>query len=70
VQQVAVRSPVGGLYVNRRITGAMVDRQAFGGNFVSGGGAEAGGPTTDSSFVDGRFVSEKTSCATAWWCEE
>ncbi len=34
----------GNLYVNRQITGAMVGRQPFGGNKLSGVGFKAGGP--------------------------
>ena len=40
----ATRTPVGNLYVNRGITGAMVGRQPFGGNRLSGNGSKAGGP--------------------------
>ena len=40
----AQRTPVGNLYVNRGITGAMVARQPFGGNRLSGTGPKAGGP--------------------------
>ena len=38
VRQVRRRSPVGNLYINRGITGAMVARQPFGGNRLSGTG--------------------------------
>ena len=44
VQRVIERTPVGNLYVNRSITGAMVGRQPFGGNRLSGTGTKAGGP--------------------------
>ncbi len=37
VEHVVRRSPVGNLYVNRAVTGAMVGRQPFGGNRLSGG---------------------------------
>jgi len=60
VKRVAARSPVGNLYVNRHITGAMVGRQPFGGNRLSGSGAKAGGPDYLLQFVDGRVVSENT----------
>ena len=46
VDYVTDRSPVGNLYVNREITGAMVGRQPFGGNRLSGTGTKAGGPAT------------------------
>jgi RHH-type proline utilization regulon transcriptional repressor/proline dehydrogenase/delta 1-pyrroline-5-carboxylate dehydrogenase len=58
VELVSARSPVGNLYVNRHITGAMVGRQPFGGNRLSGAGAKAGGPDYLLQFVDGRSVSE------------
>jgi RHH-type transcriptional regulator, proline utilization regulon repressor / proline dehydrogenase / delta 1-pyrroline-5-carboxylate dehydrogenase len=60
VKSVAARSPVGNLYVNRQITGAMVGRQPFGGNRLSGSGAKAGGPDYLLEFVEGRVVSENT----------
>ena len=44
VRYVRERTPVGNLYVNRGITGAMVGRQPFGGNRLSGTGSKAGGP--------------------------
>ena len=44
VDHVIDRTPVGNLYVNRAITGAMVARQPFGGNRLSGTGTKAGGP--------------------------
>jgi predicted delta-1-pyrroline-5-carboxylate dehydrogenase group 2 len=58
VEHVVSRCPVGNLYVNRHITGAMVGRQPFGGNRRSGAGAKAGGPDYLLEFVDGRTVSE------------
>ncbi len=60
VAQVSARLPVGNLYVNRHITGAMVDRQPFGGNKLSGIGSKAGGPDYLLQFVDPRVVSENT----------
>jgi RHH-type transcriptional regulator, proline utilization regulon repressor / proline dehydrogenase / delta 1-pyrroline-5-carboxylate dehydrogenase len=58
VELVAARTPVGNLYVNRHITGAMVARQPFGGNRRSGVGAKAGGPGYLLEFVESRVVSE------------
>jgi RHH-type proline utilization regulon transcriptional repressor/proline dehydrogenase/delta 1-pyrroline-5-carboxylate dehydrogenase len=52
---------VGNLYVNRHTTGAMVGRQPFGGNRLSGTGAKAGGPDYLLQFVDSRVVSESTA---------
>jgi RHH-type proline utilization regulon transcriptional repressor/proline dehydrogenase/delta 1-pyrroline-5-carboxylate dehydrogenase len=54
------RSPVGNLYVNRGITGAIVGRQPFGGNRLSGMGTKAGGPGYLLQFVESRVVSENT----------
>ena len=48
----ADRTPVGNLYVNREITGAMVGRQPFGGNRLSGTGTKAGGPGYLLQFVE------------------
>jgi acyl-CoA reductase-like NAD-dependent aldehyde dehydrogenase len=60
VEYVASRTPVGNLYVNRQITGAMVGRQPFGGNRLSGTGFKSGGPDYLLQFVDQRVVTEDT----------
>ena len=60
VERVAARTPVGNLYVNRGITGAMVGRQPFGGNRRSGIGAKAGGPDYLLQFAEPRVVTENT----------
>ena len=60
VDYVIERSPVGNLYVNRAITGAMVARQPFGGNKLSGTGTKAGGPGYLLQFVEPRVVTENT----------
>jgi len=60
VEEVVRRSPVGNLYVNRAITGAMVGRQPFGGNRLSGTGTKAGGPDYLLHFVEPRVVTENT----------
>ena len=60
VAEVAARTPVGNLYVNRGITGAMVARQPFGGNRRSGIGAKAGGPDYLLQFTEPRVVTENT----------
>jgi RHH-type proline utilization regulon transcriptional repressor/proline dehydrogenase/delta 1-pyrroline-5-carboxylate dehydrogenase len=60
IERVVGRSPVGNLYVNRHITGAMVGRQPFGGNRRSGIGAKAGGPDYLLQFVEPHVVSENT----------
>jgi RHH-type proline utilization regulon transcriptional repressor/proline dehydrogenase/delta 1-pyrroline-5-carboxylate dehydrogenase len=51
---------VGNLYVNRKITGALVGRQPFGGFGMSGTGSKAGGPDYLLQFMNPRCVSENT----------
>jgi RHH-type proline utilization regulon transcriptional repressor/proline dehydrogenase/delta 1-pyrroline-5-carboxylate dehydrogenase len=60
VAHVIDRSPVGNLYVNRSTTGAMVGRQPFGGNRLSGTGTKAGGDDYLLHFVEPRVVTENT----------
>jgi RHH-type transcriptional regulator, proline utilization regulon repressor / proline dehydrogenase / delta 1-pyrroline-5-carboxylate dehydrogenase len=60
VRYVRQRTPVGNLYVNRGITGAMVARQPFGGNRLSGTGSKAGGPDYLRQFVEPHVVTENT----------
>jgi RHH-type proline utilization regulon transcriptional repressor/proline dehydrogenase/delta 1-pyrroline-5-carboxylate dehydrogenase len=58
IERFVARSPVGNLYINRQITGAMVGRQPFGGNRLSGTGVKAGGPDYLLQFVESQAVSE------------
>jgi RHH-type proline utilization regulon transcriptional repressor/proline dehydrogenase/delta 1-pyrroline-5-carboxylate dehydrogenase len=51
---------VGNLYINRKITRAMVDRQPFGGFKLSGMGNKTGGPDYLLQFVHARNVTENT----------
>ncbi len=52
---------VGNLYINRPITGALVDRQPFGGFKLSGiGGAKAGGADYLHEFLLTRAITENT----------
>jgi RHH-type proline utilization regulon transcriptional repressor/proline dehydrogenase/delta 1-pyrroline-5-carboxylate dehydrogenase len=51
---------VGNLYLNRKITGALVERQPFGGYKLSGIGTKAGGPDYLLQFLDPRVVTENT----------
>jgi RHH-type proline utilization regulon transcriptional repressor/proline dehydrogenase/delta 1-pyrroline-5-carboxylate dehydrogenase len=51
---------VGNLYLNRSCTGALVQRQPFGGSRMSGVGSKAGGPDYLLQFLDPRTVSENT----------
>ena len=53
---------VGNLYINRGITGALVERQAFGGFKMSGVGSKAGGPDYLLQFMEPRVVTENTMC--------
>ncbi|MEE8435890.1 MAG: bifunctional proline dehydrogenase/L-glutamate gamma-semialdehyde dehydrogenase, partial [bacterium] len=52
---------VGNLYINRSITGAVVQRQPFGGLGLSGVGAKAGGADYLIQFLDSFTVSENTT---------
>jgi RHH-type proline utilization regulon transcriptional repressor/proline dehydrogenase/delta 1-pyrroline-5-carboxylate dehydrogenase len=60
VRRAIAELPVGNLYVNRHITGAVVGRQPFGGNHLSGNGTKSGGPDYLLQFVEPRVVSENT----------
>lgn len=51
---------VGNLYINRGITGALVERQPFGGLKLSGIGSKAGGPDYLLQFFEPRTISENT----------
>jgi RHH-type proline utilization regulon transcriptional repressor/proline dehydrogenase/delta 1-pyrroline-5-carboxylate dehydrogenase len=51
---------VGNLYINRKITGALADRQPFGGFKMSGIGSKAGGPDYLLQFVQPRTITENT----------
>jgi RHH-type proline utilization regulon transcriptional repressor/proline dehydrogenase/delta 1-pyrroline-5-carboxylate dehydrogenase len=51
---------VGNLYLNRGITGALVERQPFGGFKMSGVGSKAGGPDYLLQFMDPHSVTENT----------
>lgn len=51
---------VGNLYINRKITGALVNRQPFGGFKMSGIGSKAGGPDYLLQFLLPRTITENT----------
>jgi len=51
---------VGNLYINRGCTGALVERQPFGGFKMSGIGSKAGGPDYLHQFMDPLTVTENT----------
>ena len=50
----------GNVYLNRGITGALVERQPFGGFKLSGIGTKAGGPDYLLQFVLPRTITENT----------
>ena len=54
------RFRVGNLYINRKITGATVGAQPFGGMRMSGTGVQAGGPDYLKQFMWTRVVTENT----------
>jgi RHH-type proline utilization regulon transcriptional repressor/proline dehydrogenase/delta 1-pyrroline-5-carboxylate dehydrogenase len=60
LQQARREFRVGNLYLNRKITGALVDRQPFGGFRMSGLGTKAGGPDYLLQFVVPRTITEST----------
>lgn len=51
---------VGNMYINRGITGAMVDRHPFGGYKMSGIGSKTGGPDYLKQFTEPIVVTENT----------
>ncbi len=58
IEHVIARTPVGNLYVNRAITGAVVGRQPFSAPRLSGTGSKAGGPDYLLHFVEPLVVTE------------
>jgi len=60
LRQAADHLAAGNIYVNRGITGALVNRQPFGGYRMSGIGSKAGGPDYLLQFTVPRTVTENT----------
>jgi RHH-type proline utilization regulon transcriptional repressor/proline dehydrogenase/delta 1-pyrroline-5-carboxylate dehydrogenase len=60
VRRAAAELAVGNVYLNRGITGALVDRQPFGGWKLSGGGSKTGGPDYLLPFLQTQTVTEWT----------
>lgn len=58
IQKVKQHLEVGNLYINRGITGAMVERHPFGGFKMSGIGSKTGGPDYLRQFLEPRVVTE------------
>ena len=50
---------VGNLYINRKITGALVGVQPFGGFKMSGSNAKAGGPDYLRLFMEMKTIATK-----------
>jgi RHH-type proline utilization regulon transcriptional repressor/proline dehydrogenase/delta 1-pyrroline-5-carboxylate dehydrogenase len=61
IERVKREFRAGNLYINRRITGAVVGRHPFGGLGLSGVGEKAGGPDYLLQFLRPRAVSENTA---------
>ncbi len=60
IELVKQQLEVGNLYINRSITGAVVDRHPFGGYKMSGVGSKAGGPDYLLQFVNPKVITENT----------
>jgi RHH-type proline utilization regulon transcriptional repressor/proline dehydrogenase/delta 1-pyrroline-5-carboxylate dehydrogenase len=63
IARVIARLPVGNVYVNRNMTGAVVGVQPFGGFGLSGTGPKAGGPHDIARFASEQTVSINTAAA-------
>lgn len=60
IERIKHELEVGNLYINRGITGAMVDRHPFGGFKMSGIGSKTGGPDYLKQFLEPIVVTENT----------
>lgn len=60
IEKIKAELEVGNMYINRGITGAMVDRHPFGGFKMSGIGSKTGGPDYLKQFVEPIVVTENT----------
>ncbi|HEY5912980.1 MAG TPA: aldehyde dehydrogenase family protein, partial [Verrucomicrobiae bacterium] len=58
IERVKAELACGNLYINRTVTGAIVERQPFGGFKMSGGGTKAGGREYLQNFLVPRVVTE------------
>lgn len=63
VKTIVDRLPVGNVYVNRNMIGAVVGSQPFGGSGLSGTGPKAGGPNYLTRFALEQVVSVNTAAA-------
>lgn len=60
IKQAQQEVEVGNFYINRSITGAMVNRHPFGGFKMSGLGSKTGGPDYLKQFADPKVITENT----------
>jgi len=60
IKRVRSEFRAGNLYINRKIAGAIVGRQPFGGFKISGIGSKAGGPDYLLQFMEPRTITENT----------
>lgn len=60
IARVSRELAAGNIYINRSITGALVNRQPFGGYRLSGVGSKAGGPDYLLQFMIPKVVTENT----------
>ncbi len=63
IARVCARLPVGNIYVNRNMIGAVVGVQPFGGSGLSGTGPKAGGPDYLARFALEQTISTNTAAA-------
>lgn len=60
IEKIKNELEVGNLYINRSITGALVDRHPFGGFKLSGLGSKTGGPDYLVNFMEPVVITENT----------
>lgn len=60
IEKVKAEFEVGNLYINRTITGAMVERHPFGGFKMSGVGSKTGGVDYLRQYMEPRVITENT----------
>jgi RHH-type proline utilization regulon transcriptional repressor/proline dehydrogenase/delta 1-pyrroline-5-carboxylate dehydrogenase len=63
IDAVVDRLPVGNVYINRNMIGAVVGVQPFGGHGLSGTGPKAGGPHYLPRFATEQTVTVNTAAA-------
>ncbi len=63
IDRIVERLPVGNVYVNRNMIGAVVGTQPFGGSGLSGTGFKAGGPAYLTRFAQEQVIATNTAAA-------